>query len=804
MKTLSAVALMVMVMGAVGAQEEVIKREVRWTPTSGINLARGKACAFTPAPNYGLCTDAGDATDLTDGLYNACEWREKGTVGWGVGRTKVFLVDIDLGTEAPIGAITFDSVTGGAQVTFPSAVLAFVSSDGKQYRHIGDVMTEAMPQEQFLNHRFSVTGLKAYGRYVRLAILPGGFYLFCDEIEVMKGDHTAEQSRYAGDEVIAAEEVANFAVGLRPWVNQKNATLTLLRYADEAVLERRQAGAPSGKVQKALEATERARQEVLRARDVQEPDLLAGPPYRSFERGAFAAVGALNGPAGIRLWRNDDWSWLKPLARPQRQLPELAVDMMNNEWGSASFNVTSCGEKAQELQFEVADFTGPQKLAAGQVLSLAQVIHSEAFGYNYRDDALVPVKFGGKISLPAGLSRRLWVTSKTRGMDLNPGIYRTAITVTSDGKKVGQVPVRLRVWPLRFPDQTTLHNNTWGYFNEKVIVGRELETAQNLLDHYNTSLVINHSYLPYPKPDKDGNFTEPLDFTKLDQMIAWNPECRFWLLWAGFEFGFDRLGTPKFGGPVWEKVFTQWVTQIRDHLATKGIGKGQFAWYWWDEPGAKVWNEKCLPAAKLVKQIDPQMLCYENAVAQVTPQMLEEALPYFDLYCPSIGGIANRKYVEVCRKTRVPSWVYACASEKNSSPFGYYRWFSWNAFKLGFGGIGMWVYVDANSQTLSDYTGGVSYSLIYGSPKGILNSKRWEAWRQGVADYEYLVMLRSAAEQARQAGKAPEAVAQAEKILTAGVDEVVGEDIYQGDPAASPRAEAMRLKILECLVALSK
>ena len=68
-------------------------------PTPGENLGRGKLCTFAPPPNYGYCTDPDDCKQLTDGIYNGCNWVDKGTVGWGVGRQRVFLIDLDLGAR---------------------------------------------------------------------------------------------------------------------------------------------------------------------------------------------------------------------------------------------------------------------------------------------------------------------------------------------------------------------------------------------------------------------------------------------------------------------------------------------------------------------------------------------------------------------------------------------------------------------------------------------------------------------------------------------------------------------------------
>ena len=43
------------------------------------NLALGRPYTFSHPPNYGGCTDPGDATDLTDGIYNGSIWSKKST-----------------------------------------------------------------------------------------------------------------------------------------------------------------------------------------------------------------------------------------------------------------------------------------------------------------------------------------------------------------------------------------------------------------------------------------------------------------------------------------------------------------------------------------------------------------------------------------------------------------------------------------------------------------------------------------------------------------------------------------------------
>jgi len=778
-------------------------------PSEGYNLAKGRPCTFSTAPNYSYCKDADDAKQLTDSLYNGCVWTDKGTVGWGVRRNRVVFIDIDLGEECPIGKITFDSITGSAQVTFPSAVLVFLSSDGERYRCLGDVMTETPVQTSLLNHRFVADGLKGWGRYVRMALLPGGFYIFCDEIEIMRGDHRADEARYMDDESIPASEVAAYADRMKAWARQKNTTVVLLREASEALAERGKALGDERLIEDWLQQIAAERAKVLAAQSVLETDYREGPPYRSYDRHVYETVARANSKLwpdrAVVVWHKSPWAWLRPLDAPvgQELGARVRVDMMNNEWATASFVVTSCSDRDQELSLVATEFDGPEAVPADRILRIAHIVHVEAFGYNYRDDPIIP--FGdGPVILKPGISKRIWLTFKTRGMDLKPGTYASSIKAMADGKEVAAVPVELRVWPLRFPDQVSLHSNSWGYFDDPCIAGHEEAAAQDLVDHYNTALTLNHRYLPKPKPDRDGNLREPLDFSKLDQMLAWNPECRLWLIWIGFEFGFRRMGLSEFGTPAWENAFTQYVTQMRDHLAEKGIGKSQFAWYWTDEPSGDHWEKYDHPASKLLKQIDPDMLVWANPTRRLTVEQFEASLPYVDIFCPSLGTLSNGAVLDICHRTRLKSWQYVCASEKNCDPFGYYRWFSWKAWKNQLGGIGMWVYADRNGQTFSDYLRGVSYAMVYKGRHSVIGSKRWDAWRQGIADYEYLRMLTDTLAAARERGVVGPAMAKAQRILTHGVDEVIGEDPHSGDRGKCDLPDQYRLQIFECLTELKE
>lgn len=773
------------------------------TPTPGVNLASGTACAYSPSPNYDLCTEAGDPFQLTDGIYNGSRWADIATVGWV--HSDPVVIDIDLGLPGAIGNVTFDTIAGAAQVTFPSAVLVFVSSDALQYRYLADVLTESLPQTSLINHRFSADGLKGWGRYVRVVVLSGGFFIFSDELEIMEGAHTESEAEYVDETPIAAADVTAYAIALRPWADQKNATLTLLREAETAIdLRAPVLGDPVLEMQ-VRDQIELSRAHVLSNLTVGVVDYKPGPPYRSYEGDVFGVMAEVNAQLwpgkDIVTWQKGDWDPLTPLEGPigLSTGATVHVDMMGNEWATASFVVTSCSTQDQVLTLSAADFQGPGgPVPAGDILDIAHVVHAEAFGFIYLDDAVVPLAEGPVILKPA-VSKRIWLTFKTRGLALIPGSYTSTVTVITSGTGSAAVPVELEVWPLAFPDEVTSESVSWGYFDDPNLVGHELSAAQDLADHYNTTLVLNHRYLPKPVTDFNGNIIQPLDFTQVDQMLAWNPECRMWLIWVGFEFGFGTFGTGQFGTPAWENACTQYVTQFRDHLATRGVGTDRFAWYWRDEPADVHWTQEIIPASTLLKSVDPTMLVWANFQSEVSLANLQAALPFVDMYCPTQASIWGG-LLDVLNQATLPAWMYASGSSKIAPPFEYYRWFSWKAWSYGLGGVGMWVYVDENAAEFSDYADGPSFAMIYGGDQGVIGSKRWEAWRQGIADYEYLRMLRDASDEARYAGYAGEPLARAETILDTGVDQVVGSSPHGGDAANRDLPDQYRVEILQTLV----
>ena len=89
-------------------------------------------------------------------------------------------------------------------------------------------------------------------------------------------------------------------------------------------------------------------------------------------------------------------------------------------------------------------------------------------------------------------------------------------------------------------------------------------------------------------------------------------------------------------------------------------------------------------------------------------------------------------------------WTYECEGDaKHQSPLGYYRAQSWLVWRHGLTGIGFWSYCTSRFDPWTVPRGGQDYLLIY-QGDGVVISKRWEAVRDGMEDYDLLQQLQKA------------------------------------------------------------
>ena len=720
------------------------------SPLSGKNLALGRKAVFSDPPNYSYSAGHDDV-DLFDGQYvQGGFWTNKGTVGWLFGRKPGVRITVDLGAVNAIDAVSFDTAGGSAQVTFPAAVFVYVSDDGKSWRYVTDLINEPIPQSSYVRHRFVARNLRTRGRHLAFYVAKGGFFAFVDEIEVIEGKHDARAVKFSSSPIDTSVLAKDANQRARRSV-QKNITLALVQKARHAVIGDDEA------VVRTRRELDRLQQSAIDETEFEQVDYSRGIPYGRIDSAVCRAMGAYfatRSGKGLLVWQPEESFWThttSPFARAKLATrPRLQADMMMGEYEPLVFSVSNNTPEPMVVHLAVGDL----KSGEGSIWSLESVdiratSHVVASGYMLLDDALLPVR-DGSLKIAPGMTRQVWVILHSK--NVKPGSYRGVVTVRSDDGSL-QLPLSARVFPVQMPANPEYTVQSWCYFTLKSARGNERQTAAELKRSYANSHVLHHYYVPWPRVDpKTKKLVRPieLDFTRLDQMIAYRPYVKQWLLWPGLEFGYMHLNyyqatdAPLPGTPEHKVLFQEWVRQIRDHLKTKGLGTDRWAFYWIDEPSDKRFLELIVPASRMAKAVDSTILVWEDH--QVSLAMLKKYPDAIDIHCcPLDYYLSHPDILAHAKSERVASVHYLAAGSKAGDPHRYYRLHHMASVELGLGGAGLWVWGDDGGQ-FNDYLGEhTSYGMVYGTKNGPITGKRREAWREGIEDVELWRHLHNAA-----------------------------------------------------------
>jgi hypothetical protein len=738
------------------------------------NLALGRPYTFSHPPNYPETTEAGDATDLTDGFrYTAggALWSVQTTVGWAAG-DQVKHIEIDLGQICSINRLTFstgaNAVTG---VSLPLAVMVFLSDDGLTYSYAGDLINEAFDQDQYILHTFELAGLTDQARFVRLETISGSFFLFADEIEVFG---TAPGGLTPQNRALQANSVTQFARDRIPLARQKNSSLTLLGLA-----QARLAGEPAqylAAVAQAQAALDGILPQILARSTAETVDFRSGVPFTQLDHTIFMEIGTYltaTGRSGLHVNPADLWTPLSPFDWDATATSSAPPLLMQDEWGELAFNLVNATAAPVALSVTVSNLQVGAIPVSTDAISLYEIIFVEAFGFRLRADALMPLT--GTLDIPAGMTKQLWLTIDARG--LGPGTYHGSIEISGGGFNVTE-PFAFTVTPMAMPEKPTLNVLTYSYMHWPLPTSHPQSVADDLSEHYVNAQQVISFYLPNFSADAEGNFTAPMNFSALDAYMDLLPDTSLWILWTQFEE--DHRGMyPIPGDAVRANLFTQWVEAVIAHMLQKGYGYDEFAFSWIDEASQQQMLDIVKPSSELLRQIDPNAQVWMNISSDNTEASLAVVEGLIDIWCPTSSKLGWDFWQD--KRT----WFYDSASDKGRSPTGHYRYKLWTAFNEDCEGNGFWTYTD-NRDLWNDYAGTPTYSVVYDGPNGVVSSKRWEAYRAGVEDYELCRMLSDAVAAAEAAGRGDTAVVNAARTGLAGwVNQVLANP---NDPTVAEQA----------------
>jgi hypothetical protein len=794
---------------------------------SGQNIAKGKKVALEPAPDYPHCTDAGDSTQITDGiLTEGYFWTQKGTVGWsGVAHATI---TIDLERVEPISGVSYRTAAGVAGVSFPVSIWILLSDDGKTYYLAGDLVALAEgpqpPAEGYAVHRYASSKIESRGRWVKL-IVAGGQYTFTDEIEVFRGPAELLEKPPSGKPV---DDAGKFITEMMVTSCLRRRLSADLAAVTEAFQAARLDDPFRVVFRKMLDAT---------ALEIPKAEAGMGTtgkfstvfPVNDLHREIFLLQADLwnrMGHKGLVVWQKDRWDPLSPTEPPRGGGAGIGVAMMQNETRGAAFNMSRA--RSLRMSPQVGAEPPPPTTVKLRIVGLPGgtnpryvSVHEVLFTDTQSGTpvaAAMPLARQSDgfylVDVPLGLTRQVWLSFNSG--DLAPGDYTGIIVLAGEEN---DVPLRLKVYPLKFPEAPALHLGGWDYTDRDACYGVTPENRAAFIRHLRERFVdtpwAQSSVLARGKHDAEGNMTEPPDAREFEEWVRRWPGARNYYVFVsvGGEFAGFEMGSPPFKVAV-----SAWISWWVDKLRGRRIEPRQLGLLLVDEPRAAEQDKIIIEYARVLRAAQPEVVIWEDPIwgnpAKATPEMFELC----HVLCPNLpmwldGGKEFADFYLRQKQAGRKLWLYSCSGPgKLLDPYSYHRMQHWFCWKVGAEGSGFWAFGDTNgASSYNEYLTTVgSYTPAFIDEKSVTPGKHMEAIREGVEDYEYLRMLRDRiAELEAKGGSAAkgEAIERARKLLVSGPDRVTAcmtssRMTYWKEPKDRSIADKVRLEILEALMSL--
>ncbi len=756
-------------------------------PTNALeNLALHKSYTFSPQPNYSLCADSLDLVQLTDGKSYGSQWTHKSTVGWRTPEPVVEII-IDLAGIFAVEQVSISTVGGGvASVEFPEFAAVLLSDDGRQYKFAGLVSDRDTENVRGFGYRgvprkLSVKKINASGRYVKLIIRPNGLTFFTDEVEVF-GEHLSDLgNHHLRDNLEVFETYDELLERIDDYLQLQQSIAITSKALKEARLQF------SGQTQMSnLSNLEIPSQEISFPKDTmfstdrildveRKIGKIRAGIYKAMYKKPFVCLPA--NPMDV-LFEKEVLLHEKP--------GRIAVQMWQREYESAAFNIINCSDETMKMNVSISDLSGyaGQKIESDKTFTIRRAVYVKAGQIGSIADALV-LQNKRPFSLKPGDITQIWLT--IFNPQLSYGKYEGDITIsatTEEGKTfpAESVPIVVDVQKNRFPDKVALKTCNWAYYQ----VASESEMADDLRSHHTNVYVIPAQDLPFIRfaSDPPGVTRKP-DYTRLDEVLMQHKYAQTYLVGLNFSIAkkdFGRFGAVEWMTQAWKAVFSSWLKDLVGHLKSRGVDYDRFVLYPYDESIADDYYE----LAALIKQIDPKIRLYANSFGK-GPKEFERFRELIDVWCLQDSHcMRHPDWFETIKSFGKELWTYECLRPmKAKEPYSYYRLLPWRAFKRGMTGAGFWIYYyglgfKAGAVPWDDTLRPHGFSgVVYGARaapvsepgENIVPSRRWEAWREGIEDYQYLYELQQEINKFRT--KNPRAAKEVQQVLDHQVNRVL-------------------------------
>lgn len=777
------------------------------------NLARGRPYKLDPAPNYLLCSDPGDLTQLTDGAPASSPgqlWTQTAAVGWQ--NTQAAFVTIDLGQSRAVGGVAVSTAAGVAGVAWPEAIYLLVSEDGQLWHLLGDLValdssgSQAAGARGYHRATFAARGWSTRGRYVAVLYVLGAHrFGFMDEIEVYAA---SSRGATALTEPIGSE----LHTALRQLEQRRFHRRRLQRDLDAVRIALPAAGP-------AASAGARLASAITRAA----PPAVSTPlrfPVDDVHRSLFALQAQHWRAQGLvpwTVWIASPWDPLRVADAPPRPVPapRLEWTVLRSDRRARVVDLATSDAEASVVDVSVSGMPGGPHPPWLEVREVAWIDSGTGDALASALPEALTTATGYRIEVTPGLAAQLWLT--VDGV-LPPGEYHGALRLVGRGLDQ-RIPMRLRVVDTALPATPSLSVGGFDYSN-MADRGYGNLTAQNvdalirLLRAHRVSVAwAAKDVLPMAAPGR----AVP-DTSAFDTWVGRWPGAQRYMVFIDVDAALSRQ-------PQFEARVADWARFWAEHARASGVRPEQLYLLLVDEPHTAAQDALAVVWARAIRRVATGVQIWEDPTHRPAAQMAPDLLAVSDVLSGNItqiwedGEARRRLLTDWLRSDRhhILDLNTTEGPARETDPFAHYRAAAWLAWQLGARGLHIWSFVDGGGAGFDPaaQTGGGDYTPLLLGRDRVVTTKHMEALMEGIEDYDTLALL--AATIAKPGPHAsPIALAEARALLEGAPAAVLaaaqpfhagdGESAFRWLATARDRdaAERARLKIINALVALSR
>jgi hypothetical protein len=492
---------------------------------------------------------------------------------------------------------------------------------------------------------------------------------------------------------------------------------------------------------------------------------------------------------------------------------------MRGEYRAAAVNLANCSPEPLQVALKMEDLT-PGSCVLQKSVRLHEVQWTDTSLGEPVAAALPELTSGSPgpaTSVLPGLVRQVWLTFHV-DRKTPPGEYGGRLVLDTSDRSKGttiRVPIRLHVYPIDFPRETTLCVGGWSYTDGKgqrgVTPANRTAFIQHLREHFvNCPWATAGVMMPCKFPPNDPDRVE-LDTQTMDEWLAQWPGAKRYMVFLSAS---SSLGGARFDSPEFPRRVKAWISAWGRHLETKGVPPDRLCLLIHDEPHEGTDLRPAIAWARAIHAAEPKVVIWEDPTYHDPAKAPAELFEVCQVLCPNrpmwlAGGDKFAQfYLDQQRRGRMLQ-LYSCSGPARLlDPYSYYRLQAWQCWQIGATGSWFWAFGDnAGSSSWNEYLATAGpYTPLFLDDTSVVAGKQMEAIRESIEDYESLVMLRRAINRAKAAGKAAPQAAAAEALLTNGVEQVLAargaDKLFWRDPKDRGWADRLRVQVLRNLTAL--